>query len=69
MSKPCLRCGRTMEEGFLVDTADSGSSKVGAWHRGRPDQRWWGLKVRKSERLTVTSWRCTSCGLLESYAK
>lgn len=68
-SKSCSKCGRRMEEGFLVDAGDHNGPNVGGWHRGKPDKRWWGLKVNKAERLTITSWRCTSCGLLENYAQ
>ena len=68
MAKSCPRCGRGMEEGFLVDSSDGGMPTVGGWHRGKPDKRWWGVKTVKREQLPITSWRCTSCGLLENYA-
>ncbi len=69
MSKSCPKCGRTMEEGFLVDSADAGVSAVAGWHRGQPQKKWWGLKTTKADRIEITSWRCTSCGLLENYAR
>ena len=68
MSKSCSRCGRKMEEGFLIDAADGNAPTVAAWHRGQPRKKWWGLKTSKPDTLAVTSWRCTSCGLLENYA-
>lgn len=68
MSKHCPKCNRSMEQGFTVDTGDSGVSSVSDWHRGAPDRRWWGLKTRKTERLAITSWRCTGCGFIEHYA-
>lgn len=67
--KSCPRCNRSMEEGFVVDRADGSMPTVTAWHRGQPNRRWWGLKTRKAESIEITSWRCTSCGLLENYAK
>lgn len=67
--KTCPRCSRSMEEGFLVDSADYSVPTVAAWHRGAPQKKWWGLKVDKASRLAIVSWRCTSCGLLENYAK
>lgn len=57
-----------MEEGFTVDAADGNMPTVGHWHRGVPEKRWWGLRIVKSARLPITSWRCTSCGVLENYA-
>ena len=68
MAKSCPKCGRGMEQGFVVDAADGSMPTVAHWHREQPDRRWWGLKTVKSERLAITSWRCTSCGLLENYA-
>lgn len=69
MSRSCAKCGRSMEEGFVVDSADGGASSVAAWHRGTPDRRWWGLKIRKAERRDITAWRCISCGFIEHYAR
>lgn len=66
--KVCHRCSRMMEEGFLVDSGDYDAPKIGAWHPGAPDKRWWGLKVSKAQKRAITSWRCTGCGLLENYA-
>lgn len=67
--KLCPKCSRGMEEGFVVDAADANMPSVGAWHRGVPVKRWWGLKTRKEDRIEIAAWRCTSCGMLESYAK
>ena len=69
MSKSCPKCGRSMEEGFLIDSSEGGMPTIAGWHRGQPDRRWWGLKTRKADRLEIASWRCTGCGLLENYAK
>lgn len=69
MSRSCPKCGRGMEEGFLIDSGDGNAPTVAAWHRGRPEKKWWGLKTSKADKLQITSWRCNSCGLLESYAK
>lgn len=69
MSTSCPKCGRRMEEGFLVDSADYNAPTVAAWHRGKPQKKWWGIKISKPDRLSVSSWRCTGCGLLENYAR
>jgi hypothetical protein len=58
-----------MEEGYLVDTGDGMMPVVGGWHRGAPVRKWWGLSTSKADKLAITSWRCTGCGLLENYAK
>lgn len=57
-----------MEEGFVIDAADGNMPTVAAWHRGSPVRKWWGIKTRKDDRLAISSWRCTACGLLEQYA-
>ncbi|GMM94500.1 hypothetical protein [Qipengyuania sp. MTN3-11] len=67
-SKTCPKCGRRMEEGFTIDAGDYNSPTVPGWHPGQPDKRWYGLKVDKAEKRPVATWRCTSCGYLESYA-
>lgn len=66
--KTCHRCSRTMEEGFTIDSGDYDSPRIAAWHPGTPDRRWWGLKVAKAKKRPLVSWRCTGCGLLETYA-
>lgn len=64
----CPKCRVAMEEGFIIDQADGGATVVSEWVGGRPDKRWWGLKTGDREKLEVTTYRCTGCGYLESYA-
>jgi len=43
--------------------------RVGHWAEGAPE--FWFLRVLKMRgrrKLPIQSWRCTKCGLLESYA-
>lgn len=71
MKKPanCPRCAGSMSEGFLVDQGDYGQAHVSTWQAGEPKKSIWvGLKQRKDDQLTVTTWRCDRCGYLESYA-
>lgn len=68
MAKSCPKCSRAMEQGFVVDQGDYGSRTASKWHGGEPNQRWWGLKTDKGSMREVRTWRCTSCGYLESYA-
>ena len=57
-----------METGFIVDEGH-GTRTVARWYRGEPVRSMWvGLKVRKKEAIDVSTYRCTRCGYLESYA-
>lgn len=64
----CPKCRATMEEGFIVDSGHYNSEMVSTWMEGQPDERWWGLKTGSKEKLKVSTYRCTACGYLESYA-
>jgi hypothetical protein len=64
----CLRCKTTMEQGFITDTTYGGIVQE-TWVTGAPETSFWGsLKVRGKERLPVSTYRCPTCGYLESYA-
>ena len=57
-----------MEEGFLLDKTH-GANLNSHWVAGAPDRSFWtGVKVRGKRLVAVRTFRCTSCGLLESYA-
>lgn len=67
--RKCPRCGGSQREGFLLDSSHN-AVRVAQWAEGAPE--YWFLrflKLRGRERLPIQSWRCTRCGLLESYAK
>ncbi len=68
MARTCPRCTRSMEEGFILDVSDSGVKGTSKWHEGKPNRRWWGIKTSKAATREVSTWRCTGCGFLESYA-
>jgi hypothetical protein len=64
----CPKCKRPMQEGFPLDRS---TLTVGEWVEGRPEyfaRLFLKLGSRK-KRLPITTYRCTSCGYLESYAK
>lgn len=64
----CSKCGGTQKEGFLLDCSHN-AVRVGHWAEGAPE--YWILrilKMRGRRKLPIQSWRCTKCGLLESYA-
>jgi hypothetical protein len=57
-----------MEEGFIPDMS-YGAILVGSWLEGAPEKSWTGgVKMKGKRRLSITAYRCTSCGYLESYA-
>jgi hypothetical protein len=71
----CSECGSTMAEGFIPDFIHAGGRPM-LWLPGTPEEkRVLGLKVGggvvevdQSEALPVTTYRCTECGFLKSFA-
>jgi hypothetical protein len=58
-----------MEPGFVVDKGHYDSKDTQKWVEGVPERSFWhGLKIKDRESHPVTSYRCTRCGYLESYA-
>ena len=77
MAQPtCPDCNVEMESGFIPDSSFDRVVQT-CWHRGSPqNQRILGLKTpsgaikfEPKEMLGITTYRCTSCGLLRSYAE
>ena len=67
-STDCPKCQGKMSEGVIVDMG-YGQSVIAQWQPAPNSvSRWFGLKVRKKECLPTTSYRCTRCGYLESFA-
>jgi predicted nucleic-acid-binding Zn-ribbon protein len=68
-SNTCPKCQSTMAEGFVPDAAHGGEHKVSNWVEGQPERAFWvGIKLRGKRKLPISTWRCTRCGFLESYA-
>ena len=64
----CAKCGKAMEAGFVLGY-DHGTRTQSAWIHGAPEPSFWtGVKLKGHQRLPVTTYRCTGCGFLESYA-
>jgi hypothetical protein len=63
----CPKCSTKLDEGFILD--DTYGGKVQSeWAEGKPLRSiWTGVKVAKDARHPVTTYRCESCGFLESY--
>jgi len=69
MSVPseCMRCNGKMKEGFLLDQGHGFQDTK--WVEGQPEPSLlFGVKTRGKTRLHVSTYRCTKCGYLESYA-
>lgn len=65
----CHRCDGLMELGFVLDST-YGKLLQSKWVEGMPVKSFLaGLRLRGKRQLTITTFRCMSCGYLESYAK
>jgi hypothetical protein len=57
-----------MEDGFIKDDT-YGEAHVSSWVAGAPESSFWlGTKTRGKTIMPVTTFRCSRCGYLESYA-
>ena len=57
-----------MDDGFIVDDTQGGVVQA-QWTEGKPRHSFWlGIRVPRQARHAVTTYRCPSCGYLESYA-
>ena len=57
-----------MEAGFIMDHGH-GMSYQSSWIEGEPVwSKWLGLRIKGKRRMKVVTYRCTSCGRLESFA-
>ena len=66
----CPKCKKVMGTGFLVDRGESDRKHVVKWVEGIPQKSFWtGIATSKLLMLPVTTYRCTGCGYLESYAR
>ena len=67
--RDCPKCGGGMVDGYVVDFGDSGARTIPSWREGEPRKSiWMGLKLGKTNPIEITTWRCSRCGYLESYA-
>lgn len=67
-SRTCPKCQSRMVEGFVVDTTYGGRT-VSSWVEGAPKRSIWvGVLLEGRKPIEIATYRCTSCGFLESYA-
>ena len=65
----CPKCRGKMDEGFIMDEG-YGHVKPSKWVEGAPEESFWvGTKTRGKKQVQVTTFCCTKCGYLESYAR
>jgi hypothetical protein len=58
-----------MEQGFTMDNTH-GARVVSQWAPGAPMKSFWtGTKLPDEKLVPIGTYRCTSCGFLESYAR
>jgi hypothetical protein len=63
------KCQGSMEPGFILELSRSGVSTTN-WVEGRPVASWlFGLRLSGRRQLPTQSFRCKTCGFLETYAK
>lgn len=66
----CPKCKKAMGTGFLIDRGESDRKHLVQWVEGIPQKSFWtGIATSKRLMLPVTTYRCTGCGYLESYAR
>ncbi len=64
----CPKCAGSMQEGFFVSRSLD-YAKSDEWVAGGPEPSLlFGTQVRSKQHLRIVSYRCESCGSLESYA-
>jgi len=65
----CPKCSVALERGVVVDHAHYGLPMLQSWVAGVATKHWFtGLQVPRGRKMPVATWRCPSCGYLESYA-
>ena len=59
-----------MDEGYILDHTHGNARTVSHWVEGPPERSiWMGLKIKDRRSFGVVTFRCQSCGFLESYAR
>lgn len=66
----CPQCRVGMDEGFVPDLGHLNSPTTPKWTEGAPEPSFWrGLNLKDKARYAIATYRCPSCGLLQSYAR
>lgn len=64
----CPRCAGAFEPGLVIDQG-YGVKVQSQWRAGEPTASFWlGQRLGHGDPYPITTYRCTGCGYLESYA-
>jgi hypothetical protein len=64
----CVKCNGRMKLGFIVEVLKS-RAYPNTWIEGAPETHYLrGVKLKDRTTLPISTFRCTACGFLESYA-
>jgi hypothetical protein len=65
----CPKCQGEMVQGFVMDTINGGR-QASQWAEGPPRKSFW-FRTKLPERrlIPIGTFRCNSCGFLESFAR
>jgi len=68
----CPKCSSKMEKGFILDRTyfpSSHRAESSLRVEGAPERSFWtGVKIKGRKQCFIDTYRCSRCGLLESYA-
>ena len=65
----CKRCGKWMDEGYLLEKGDHNSASPTRWIEGRPEKSFWtGLVTKNRRTFVTTALRCQGCACVELFA-
>jgi hypothetical protein len=65
----CPKCNGQMQQGFVLDNT-YGARVVSQWAAGAPQKSFWtGTRLPDEKLIPIGTFRCASCGFLESYAR
>ncbi len=67
-AESCSKCGGKMEIGFVLEQ-NLTNYIPNVWVEGSPERSFWTVtQISGKTKRLVTSFRCVSCGYLESFA-
>jgi len=65
----CPKCKGEMVRGYVPDYSHA-QRYIGRWHEGKPKKSFfYTTKTPDTEGIPIRTYRCSSCGYLEFYAK
>ena len=64
-SPTCPRCRVRLEKGFTLDQSGPHHRESTSWASGE----YWSFMLGQEKVLTIETWRCPECGLLQSFAR